>query len=47
MMRVPLFLQKRFEILVCDYAEDVAAKIHTLEQENFPKVIEKVILENG
>lgn len=42
-----IIFQKRFEILVCDYAEDVAAKIHTLEQENFPKVIEKVILENG
>ncbi len=42
-----IIFQKRFEILVCDSAEDVAAKIHTLEQENFPKVIEKVILENG
>ncbi len=42
-----IIFQKSFEILVCDTAEDVAAKIHTLEQENFHKVIEKVILENG
>lgn len=41
-----IIFQKSFEILVCDTAEDVAAKIHVLEQENFPKIIEKVILEN-
>jgi phosphoribosylglycinamide formyltransferase-1 len=42
-----IIFQKSFEVLVCDTAEDVAKKIHILEQENFPKVIEKVILENG
>ena len=41
-----IIFQKSFEVLVCDTAEDVAKKIHILEQENFPKVIEKVILEN-
>ncbi len=30
-----------------DTVEDVAAKIHTLEQENFPKVIEQIIVKNG
>jgi folate-dependent phosphoribosylglycinamide formyltransferase PurN len=34
-------------VLTADAAEDVAAKIHTLEYKNFPKIIEKVILENG
>jgi phosphoribosylglycinamide formyltransferase 1 len=42
-----IIFQKSFEILACDTADDVAKKIHILEQENFPKVIEKVILENG
>jgi len=41
-----IIFQKSFEVLVCNTAEDVAAKIHILEQENFPQVIEKVILEN-
>ena len=41
-----IIFQKSFEVLVCDTAEDVAEKIHSLEQENFPKIIEKVILEN-
>ena len=42
-----IIFQKSVEVLVCDTAKDVAKKIHVLEQENFPKVIEKVILENG
>ncbi len=42
-----IIFQKSVGVLVCDTAEDVAQKIHVLEQENFPKVIEKVILENG
>ena len=42
-----IIFQKSFEVLICDTAESVAKKIHVLEQENFPKVIEKVILKNG
>ncbi len=42
-----IVFQKSFEVLDSDTPEDVAKKIHVLEQENFPKVIEKVILENG
>ncbi len=42
-----IIFQKSFEVLVCDTAEDVAEKIHSLEQENFAQIIEKVILENG
>ena len=41
-----IIFQKSVAILVCDTAEDVAKKIHTLEQENFPRVIEQFILEN-
>tara|TARA_R110001583_G_scaffold48522_1_gene152018 strand:- start:5925 stop:6494 length:570 start_codon:yes stop_codon:yes gene_type:complete len=39
-----IIFQQSFEVLVCDTAEDVAKKIHILEQENFPRVIEKVLL---
>jgi phosphoribosylglycinamide formyltransferase-1 len=42
-----IIFQKSFEVLPTDSAEDVAAKIHNLEYENFPKVIEKVLLENA
>ncbi len=42
-----IIFQKSFEVLESDTAEDVAQKIHQLEYEYFPKVIEKVILENG
>ena len=42
-----IIFQKSFEVLESDSAEDVAQKIHQLEYEYFPKVIEKVILENG
>ncbi|MFK5958997.1 MAG: phosphoribosylglycinamide formyltransferase [Lutibacter sp.] len=42
-----IIFQKSVEVLVCDTAEYVAAKIYTLEQENFPKIIENIILKNG
>jgi phosphoribosylglycinamide formyltransferase-1 len=42
-----IIFQKSFEVLESDSSEDVAQKIHKLEYEYFPKVIEKVILENG
>jgi phosphoribosylglycinamide formyltransferase-1 len=42
-----IIFQESFEVLATDTAEDVAAKVHTLEYRNFPKIIEKVILENG
>lgn len=42
-----IIFQKSFEVLESDAAEDVAQKIHQLEYEYFPKVVEKVILENG
>lgn len=42
-----IIFQKSFEVLESDSADDVAEKIHKLEYEYFPKVIENVILENG
>jgi len=42
-----IIFQKSFEVFPTDNANDVAEKIHTLEYENFPKIIEKEILENG
>ncbi|MGV8946865.1 MAG: phosphoribosylglycinamide formyltransferase [Lutibacter sp.] len=41
-----IIFQKSFEVLESDTAEDVAQKIHLLEYEFFPKIIEKVIIEN-
>jgi phosphoribosylglycinamide formyltransferase-1 len=41
-----IIFQKSFEVLVSDTLDDVAKKIHVLEYEYFPKVIEKAILEN-
>lgn len=41
-----IIFQKSFEVLESDTSDDVAQKIHKLEHEYFPKVIEKVILEN-
>lgn len=35
--------QKEVAVLIGDTPEVVAAKIHELEQEHFPKVIEKLI----
>jgi phosphoribosylglycinamide formyltransferase 1 len=40
-----ILFQAKCEVEPTDTAENVAAKIHLLEQENFPKVIEKTILE--
>lgn len=42
-----IIFQESFEVLPTDTAEDVANKIHALEYKNFPKIIEKVLLENG
>ena len=41
-----IIFQERFNVLSSYSAEDVAEKIHELEYEYFPKVIEKVILEH-
>lgn len=38
-----IIFQKDVAIDATDSPEDVAAKIHILEQENFPKVIEKIL----
>ncbi len=38
-----IIFQKKVALKSNDTPEDVAAKIHVLEQENFPKVIEKVL----
>lgn len=42
-----IIFQQKFKVLSSDTAESVAEKIHVLEQNNFPKVIEKIILKNG
>jgi len=42
-----IIFQKSFDILERDTPDDVAQRIHILEYEYFPKIIEKVILENG
>ena len=42
-----IIFQKSFKVLSTDNANDVAEKIHTFEYENFPKIIEKEILEHG
>ena len=39
-----IIFQERFDVLPSYSADDVAEKIHKLEQKNFPKVIEKVLL---
>ena len=41
-----IIFQESVPLTEMDTADDVAAKIHVLEQKNFPKVIEKVILAN-
>lgn len=41
-----IIFQKEVAITENDTPEDVAVKIHQLEQDNFPKVIEKVLLNN-
>ena len=42
-----IIFQKKIAISSKDTPESVANKIHVLEMKNFPKIIEKVILENG
>ena len=41
-----IIFQKIIDVLPTDTAEDVAQKIHILEYEYFPKIIETAILEN-
>jgi len=41
-----IIFQERFNVLSSYSAEDVAERIHELEYEYFPKIIEKVILEH-
>lgn len=41
-----IIFQQKFEVLEKDTAESVAEKINVLEQKNFPKVIEKILLKN-
>jgi len=38
-----IVFQERFNVLTTDTAEDVAQKVHKLEYEFFPKVIEQVV----
>lgn len=40
-----IIFQEHFEVLSTDSAEDVAQKVHKLEYEYFPKIIEKVVLD--
>ena len=42
-----IIFQAKTEVLKTDTADDVAGKIHELEYEHFPKVVKKIILENG
>ena len=39
-----IIFQAECEVLLTDSAEDVAAKIHNLEMEYFPKVVEQLLL---
>lgn len=39
-----IIFQENFDVLASDSADDVAKKVHILEYKYFPKVIEKVIL---
>ncbi|WBX71422.1 phosphoribosylglycinamide formyltransferase [Tenacibaculum retecalamus] len=41
-----IIYQTKTNVLSSDSADDIANKIHMLEQEHFPKIIENVILEN-
>ena len=40
-----IIFQAKCEVLASDYAEDVAAKIHELEMEHFPKVVDQLLNE--
>lgn len=41
-----IIFQANCEVKPSDSAEDVAAKIHELEMEHFPKVVEKLLFDN-
>ena len=41
-----IIFQKSVAVKDCKSAEEIAAKIHELEMENFPKVIEKLLTSN-
>ncbi|HNQ26595.1 MAG TPA: phosphoribosylglycinamide formyltransferase [Aquaticitalea sp.] len=42
-----IIFQAKCEVLPEDSAEDVASKIHALEMEHFPKVVESMLMTNG
>jgi phosphoribosylglycinamide formyltransferase-1 len=42
-----IIFQEKCEILASDKAEDVAIKIHKLEMEHFPKVVETLLLKQN
>ncbi|MEX6626929.1 phosphoribosylglycinamide formyltransferase [Tenacibaculum pacificus] len=42
-----IIFQAKTALTSSDSSEDIADKIHILEQEHFPKVIEELILKNG
>lgn len=42
-----IIFQAKCEVMQSDSAEDVAAKIHALEMEHFPKVVESILMKNG
>jgi phosphoribosylglycinamide formyltransferase-1 len=41
-----IIFQAKCKVLKTDTAEDVAAKIHELEMEHFPRVVEKLLISN-
>ena len=42
-----IIFQAKTSLKITDSSKDIAQKIHDLEYEYFPKVIEKTILKNG
>ena len=42
-----IIFQAKCDVKTSDTAEDVAGKIHELEMEHFPKVVEKLLSENN
>ena len=41
-----VIFQSKFNVLTTDSAEDVAAKVHLLEMEHFPKVVNSLLFQN-
>ena len=41
-----VIFQAKFDVLSSDSAEDVAAKVHLLEMEHFPKVVNSLLFQN-